>query len=120
MIPLQRRSASCLDDLRRIIPQLDQRLFLPWDVQSLHETLHGGHKRVVSCPQIPVWDRGLASSIADFALEVLEDFTGATDEGCHHFDTRRAPNFGRSDLSVEEEKEEGEEGEKTHGEGSDG
>lgn len=116
MIPLQLRPTFGLDDIRRIIAQLDQRLFLPWDIQSLHEALDGGDEGVVSRPEIPVGDGRLASSIANFALEVLEDFAGTTDEGGDHFDASRTTDFGGGHLNRDQE---GEEGEKTHLEGED-
>ena len=49
-------------------------------VHAVHQTAHGGHEGIVARPEIPVRDCRLASGVADFTLELVEEVRGPADE----------------------------------------
>lgn len=75
--------ALSLDDVGRIVTEFQHRFLLLRGVKRLHHAANGGDKGVVAGPEVPVRHCWLASSSADFVLELVEQIVRACDQRCH-------------------------------------
>ena len=88
MVVPQRRTAAHLDDLGHAVAHLDHGFLLARHVEFLHDAVDGGHEGVVASPQVPVRNGGLAASVADLMLELVEEIAGAAGQGGDDFEAR--------------------------------
>lgn len=109
MIVPQRRTAAHLDDLGHTVAHLDHGFLLARHVEFLHDAVDGGHEGVVASPQVPVRNGGLAASVADLMLELVEEIAGAAGQGGDDFEARGCE-FG----GYQGEEEQREEQEQAH------